>query len=318
METEERLVEAVKLYDVKQFDKALPLIKKMAKKNDPKANYYLGMMALNGLGMKKDTDLAFDSFNKSALELEPSGLYMMGLSYLNGWGVQKNDAKAFEYFQTAAERNFHEAKLKVAECYETGQGIAKNEPKALKIYAELAKNEDAFSAYRIGMAYLEGKGVTKSAESAFTWLNKALSYGSIDAMNRFRYIGTKSKTDARTTQVMYTIGEELLQSDHPKDAMIYLEIAANEGHLLAYQLLVKAYDQGLGCLPDPKKAFDYCLKAAELGDSISMFRLAEKYELGQGVDSSFVKAAKWYELSKNAGHKEALNALNSLRGYHHE
>jgi len=315
METEERLIEAVKLYDVKQFDKALPLLKKMAKKNDPKANYYLGMMAFNGLGMKKDLDLAFESFNKSALELEPSGIHMMGICYLNGLGVQKNDAKAFEYFQTAAERNHHDALLKVAECYEIGIGVAKNEPKALKIYAELAKNEDAFSAYRIGMAYLEGKGVTKSAESAFTWLNKALSYGSIDAMNRFRFIGTKSKTDARSTQVMYTIGEELLQSDHPKDAMIYLEIAANEGHLIAYQLLVKAYDEGIGCLKDPKKAFDYCLKAAELGDALSMFRLAYKYEMGIGVDSSFIKAAKWYELSKNAGYPEASAALNSLRGY---
>ncbi len=315
MENEERLSEAVKLYDVKQFDKALPLIKKLAKKNDPKANYYLGMMALNGLGMKKDIPFAYESFHKAALELDPSGIYMMGICYLNGFGVQKNDAKAFEYFQTAAERNLHEAKLKVAECYETGQGTSKNEPKALKIYAELAKNEDAFSAYRIGMAYLEGKGVTKSAESAFSWLNKALSYGSIDAMNRFRYIGTKSKTDARTTPMIYTIGEELLNSDHPKDAIIYLEIAANEGNLKAYQLLVKAYDQGIGVLRDAKKAFDYCLKASELGDAYSMFQLAEKYEQGLGVDSSFVKAATWYESSKNAGYEPARNALNTLRGY---
>lgn len=315
MENEERLSEAIKLYDVKQFDKALPVIRKLAKKNDPLANYYLGMMSLNGLGMKKDVDIAYDAFNKSALELEPASIYMMGICHLNGWGVSKNETKAFEYFQSAAERKYHEALLKVAECYEIGLGISKNETKALKIYAELAKNEDAFSAYKIGVAYLEGKGVPKSPESAFTWLNKALSYGSIDAMNRFRLIGTKSKTDARTTQMMFSIGEELLLSDHPKDAIIYLEIASNEGHLSAYQNLVKAYDQGIGVLKDAKKSFDYCLKAAELGDGYMAYRLAEKYEQGDGVDSSFVKAAKWYEIAKNLHHEPAVQALNSLRGY---
>ncbi len=315
MENEERLSEAIKLYDVKQFDKALPVIRKLAKKNDPLANYYLGMMALNGLGMKKDIDIALDAFNKSALELEPAGIYMMGICHLNGWGVGKNEAKAFEYFQSAAERKYHEAYMKVAECYEIGLGVSKNETKALKIYAELAKNEDAFSAYKIGVAYLEGKGVPKSPESAFTWLNKALSYGSIDAMNRFRLIGTKSKTDARTTQMMFSIGEELLSSDHPNDAIIYLEIASNEGHLPAFQNLVKAYDQGIGVLKDAKKAFDYCLKAAELGDGYMAYRLAEKYEQGDGVDSSFVKAAKWYDISKNLHYEPAVLALNSLRGY---
>lgn len=315
MENEERLSEAVKLYDVKQFDKALPVLKKLAKKNDPLANYYLGMMALNGLGMKKDVSLAYESFNKAALELEPAAIYMMGVCYLNGFGTSKNDAKAFEYFQSASERKYHDAQLKVAECYEIGLGVTKNETKSLKIYAELAKNEDAFSAYKIGLAYLEGKGVQKSPESAFTWLNKALSYGSIDAMNRFRFIGTKSKTDARTTPMMYSIGEELLNSDHPKDAIIYLEIAANEGYLKAFQGLVKAFDQGIGVLKDPKKAFDYCLKAAELGDGFMAYRLAEKYELGEGVDSSFVKAAKWYEIAKEANYEPAIQALNSLRGY---
>ena len=315
MENEERLSEAVKLYDVKQFDKALPVLKKLAKKNDPLANYYIGMMALNGLGMKKDISLAYESFNKAAMELEPAAIYMMGICNLNGYQVPKNEQKAFEYFQSAAEKKHPEALLKVAECYEIGLGVPKNEAKALKIYAEMAKSEDAFAAYKIGVAYLEGKGVAKSPESAFSWLNKALSYGSIDAMNRFRLIGTKSKTDARTTQMMYSIGEELLSSDHPKDAIIYLEIASNEGHIGAYQLLVKAYDQGIGVLKDPKKAFDYCLKAAELGDGFLSYRLAEKYEQADGVDSSFVKAAKWYEISKKAGYEPAIQALNTLRGY---
>ncbi len=315
MEKDERLSEAIKLFDVRQYDKALPLIRKLAKKNDPEANYYLGMMAMSGLGMKKDPSLAYESFQKAAMELDKNGTYMCGVCHANGIGTTKNDQKAFEYYQTASEQGSPAAKTKMAQAYELGLGVAKNEVKALKIYVELAKNEDAYAAFRIGLAYLEGRGVQKSAENAFSWLNKALSYGSIDAMNQFRLIGTKSKTDARTTSMMVKIGEELLNSDHPQDALIYLEIGSNEGNILAYTLLVKAYDEGLGVLPDSKKAFDYALKAANMGDGASMFKLAYKYECGQGVDSSFVSAAKWYEEAQKAGYEPATEALSSLRGY---
>ena len=315
MEKDERLSEAIKLYDVKQFDKALPLIKKFAKKNDPAAHYYLGMMALYGNGVKKDPLSAYESFQKSAMELDMNGLYMCGVCHANGFGTTKDDKKAFEYYQTAAEAGHIEAKIKMAQAYEIGFGIPKSDAKALKIYVELAKAEDAFAAYKIGTAYLEGKGVQKSPENAFSWLNKALSWGSIDAMNQFRLIGTKSKTDARTTSMMVKIGEELLHSDHPQDAIIYLQIGSNEGDVLAYTLLIEAYDQGIGVATDLKKAFEFCTKAANLNDPESMYRLAVKYELGQGVDSSFIKAAKWYEQSATAGYEPAKTALFSMRGY---
>ncbi len=315
MEFDERLTEAIKFYDVKLYDKALPIMRKFAKKDDPQALYYQGMMAFNGLGMKKDPDLAFDSFQRSAKELNLSAIYMCGICHQTGFGTPKNDQKAFEYFQTAAESNHIEAKIKCAQCYEVGQGVSKNDVKALKIYIELAKQEDAYSAFKIGMAFLDGKGVQKSAESAFQWLNKALSYGSIDAMNQFRRIGTKSKTDQRSTDMIVKIGEDFLNSDHPQDAIIYLEIGANENSVKAFGLLIKAYDQGIGVLTDAKKAFDYCLKAANLNDPFSMYQLGEKYELGRGVDSSFVLAAKWYEASSVAGYEPAKVALLGLRGY---
>jgi len=111
------------------------------------------------------------------------------------------------------------------------------------------------------------------------------------------------------------IGEDFLATDHPQDALIYLEIGANEESIKAYELLIKAYDEGIGVLADAKKAFDYCLKAANLNDPRSMAQLAEKYELGRGVDSSFVLAARWYEKASLAGYEPAKTSLVGLRGY---
>ncbi len=309
------LQEAIKRYDIKQYDQALPTIKRLVKKNDPIAHYYYGLMALSGLGMKKDETLAFQSFDKSAKELNPQAIYMCGICYQNGHGVEQNLAKAFEFFQTAHQHKVTDATLQVALCYEEGLGVEKNIPEAIKLYAQLARNEHAFAAYKIGMAYLEGRGVQKSPENAFSWLNKALSYGSIDAMNQFRLIGTKSKTDVRTTQMMATIGLDYLKTNHPHDALIYFQIAANEGDVSSLKQLKALYENGLGVNKDAKTAFDYCLKAANAQDVESMVELGRKYEMGSGVASSFVLAAEWYEKAAAKGYQPAIDTLRSLRGY---
>ncbi|MFA5006386.1 MAG: tetratricopeptide repeat protein [Candidatus Izemoplasmatales bacterium] len=315
MERDPILTEAIKAYEVRQYDKALSLLRRLARKNDPEALYYLGMIHYENHAGKPDPVFAFDCFRRSAMELEVRSLYMCGRCYEEGSGVEKDLAKAYEYYAAGSAKGDPEAALKEAECLETGKGIARNEQKALAIYVELSKRQNPYATYRIGMAYLEGRGVARSPESAFSWLNKALALGSADAMNQFRLIGTKSKTDARSTADIAQIGRELFRSDRPERAIPYLLIAAAENDAASVRLLQEAAESGRGMKQDAKVAFEYAQRGAAMLDPVSMLSLGRKYEAGDGVRSSALSAASWYAKAAQAGSAEAAAELVALRGY---
>jgi len=316
MDRENLMLEAKKNYEIRQYEPALATFRKLAKKDDVEALRYLGKMAYFGQGMKKDPILAYQSFYRAAIELDVESVYMVGRCLEEGVGVPANPEKAYEYYSAASVRGNVDAELKEAICYEEGIGVPTNKQKALEIFVDLAKKANhPYATYRIGMAYLNGFGVVKSAENAFSWLNRALALGSPDAMNQFRLIGTKSKRDDRTTTDILAIGTDLFHSDRPKDAIIFLQMAANEGAVEALRLLDEAYHDGRGVVQSATTAFEYAQKGAAAKDPESMFRLGKKYEAGDGVISSYPRAAEWYEAASSLGHSEAKNELLGIRGY---
>jgi len=304
------------LVEIRRYAEALPVVRKWAKKGHREALTLLGKMAYFGWGMKKDDALAYDSFYKAAIDLDVEAVYMVGRCLEEGRGVPKDLPKAFEYYAAAAIRGSVDAQLREAICHEEGIGTEPNDQKALSLYVDLTKRlQHPYATFRIGMAYLNGKGVTKSPENAFSWLNKALALGSVDAMNQFRLIGTKSKRDERTTQDIFAIGADLFAGERPKDAIAYLQIAANEGELRAFLLLDDAYREGRGVPRSPESAVSWLQKAAVLGDPEAMHRLGRRLETGEGIPSSFPSAAKWYAEAARRGHVAAQSDLKGIRGY---
>tara|TARA_B110000259_G_scaffold187895_1_gene243900 strand:+ start:418 stop:3390 length:2973 start_codon:yes stop_codon:yes gene_type:complete len=66
----------------------------------------------------------------------------------------------------------------------------------------------------------------------------------------------------------------------------------------AFYSLSRIYESGMGRLnQDYTKAYNYILKAVELGDPGSYSMLGYLYEYGSGVEQSFEKAFKYYELA---------------------
>jgi len=78
------------------------------------------------------------------------------------------------------------------------------------------------------------------------------------------------------------------------------------------------HDQGIGCLLDPKQAFIYFEKAANMGDIsetlVASHELGNCYIQGKGVDKSQAKAIHWYKQSANAGF--ALSHFSLGQIYH--
>ncbi|MDD5602154.1 MAG: hypothetical protein PHP78_04235 [Candidatus Izemoplasmatales bacterium] len=315
MDTNFLLSEAKKAYDMRQYPKAYPLFAKLAKKGLVEANHYLGLMNFYGQAISKNEDVAFRFFSKAARELFSDSIAMLGRCYEEGRGTNQDYKQAYEYYVAAATQGNAEGMIRQAKFHEQGLFVPKDMAKAIQLYVDLAKKDNPYAMYKIGMAYFHGEGVKKSLESAYAWLNKALSKGSIDAMNHFRFLGTKSATDLRTSTAILTHGKDLFASESPESAIIYFEIAAREGLTEAYRYLRDAYDQGKGVKQSPEKAFQMALAGAMKEDDEQMRILAKKYEMGHGVPSSFLKAAEWLEKASKLGNSAARTELLGLRGF---
>ncbi|MGD9909928.1 MAG: hypothetical protein AB7U79_04885 [Candidatus Izemoplasmatales bacterium] len=306
------LKEAVKHYQVRQYDLALPIFKKYAKLKDPQSMYYLGLMSYYGNGLKQNSKDAYLYFVKAKEERIIDASYMIGLMYELGQYVEQNYEQAYQFYQAAFHEGHSESGIKIAYFYEQGYFVEKNMKKAIETYVECAKKDHPYALYKIGKAYLTGEGIRKSTENAHVWLNKALLQGSTDAMNEFRLLGSKSSSDIRTKEQLFSIGMELVTNKREEDAFIYFEIASNEGHNGALHQLIDLMKSSQNI--NYEKYFELLETGAKRKDGYSIFLLGKAYEQGQGCLSSLLKAESFYLKAIECEYTEATSALKKIRG----
>ncbi len=314
MSKETLLNEAKKFYDIRNYKSAYDGFKKLTK-DFSEANYYMGLLFYHGYYPKQDYKAAFTYFKRAWVDLFPDAIYMLGKCYEEGNGIDKDLTQAFKLYEAAQKSGSEDASIKVAKFYEQGLVVERSLTKAIETYVALTKKHNAYAMYKIGYFYLNGIGLKKSIDSAYSWLNKALSAGSVEAMNYFRYLGSKSKSDMRSTSDILFTGKSLYDKGEYEEAASYLEIAAKEESLEAILLISDMYKNGNGVEKSLEKAFNILLKYKDLKDPGLYLAIGKKYELGEGVDSSFVKACKFYELAAKMDNEEAKRELLEMRGY---
>ena len=308
------LLNAIKFYKVKNYREAFPIFKKLAK-TQTEAAYYLGLMYFYGYSTNQDYTLAFKSFKKAWEGLYPDAIYMLGVCYDEAKGVKQNLNQAFELYQAAAKNDSELAILKIAKFYEEGVVVEKSLKTAIELYVKLTKYHNAYAMYKIGSFYLEGKGLKKSLDNAYMWLNKSLAAGSVEAMNYFRLLGSKSKTDIRSTEEIFLAGQSYFEKGDYEPAIQMFEIAAKEKYIKAIFKLSNAYLNGEGVEKSPEMSFKTLLKYKDLDNPELYYRIGKKYEMGEGINSSYIKAAIFYELAAKQEHEQGKIALLEIRGY---
>jgi len=80
-----------------------------AERGDPKAQYHLGYIYLEGKGVTQDDAQALLWFQKAAEQGFAQAQYVLGFLYQEGRGTPKDDAQAALWFRKAAEQGDAEA-----------------------------------------------------------------------------------------------------------------------------------------------------------------------------------------------------------------
>lgn len=94
-----------------------------------------------------------------------------------------------------------------------------------------------------------------------------------------------------------------------------LELAtplAEDGNLLALEMLYASYTYGYGVPVDHVKALEWLRKGADLGDAASLDALGHHYYEGIGVAPDAAEALRWFRLAAEQGYAPAIYNLGIM------
>ena len=158
----------------------VPALTAMAEAGSAEAQYNLGVMYDNGLGVAQDYAAAVSWYRKAADQGNAPAQSNLGVMYYNGRGVPKDLAAAAEWFRKAANQQepdsaknlvVVEAILRKQQLMATAE-LRGDYPTIIRIYAQDGDKNGVISALTESAEKLSGSGGCRN-------INTALTYASI-------------------------------------------------------------------------------------------------------------------------------------------
>ena len=247
----------------------------LAQQGNPDAQYYLGLMYMNGVGVEQNFQEAFNWYLAAATQGHVAAMHQTGNAYVGGQGVEM-DMDKFIYWVEKAQQARRESNRKYvdelrqrndphAEAFERGleAQLSQKYDEALPIWRDLAAKDVAAVQRHLAKLHLHGYGVTENRSTAIEWYRRAANLG--DAESQFElglFIMSGEIFDATGGNVgLYDIAprdhfllkqydfdesywrdnaQETLHTHTYVIASMWLILAAGQGHQEAAAYLVNA------------------------------------------------------------------------------
>ena len=132
--------------EMEDYERAVYYLSFEAVQGNPRAQYNLGLMYKNGIGVKKDFNEALGWFILGSNNDHMLSKYALGLMYYKGEGISKNYSKAMNLFLDASFMGHPASQINVGNMYYFGEGVGKNYPKA-HMWWSFAKEKGVDAAF---------------------------------------------------------------------------------------------------------------------------------------------------------------------------
>jgi TPR repeat protein len=152
----------------------------LAEQGDDAAQFNLGLMYRNGLGILQDYKTAMKWFTLAAEQGVADAQTSLGVMYYNGRGVPPDYATAAKWYTLAAEQGDAHAQFHLGELYYFGEGVPPDYATAAKWFTLAAEQGVAHAQFNLGVMYNQGEGVIQDDVYAHMWGNIAASNGNED------------------------------------------------------------------------------------------------------------------------------------------
>jgi TPR repeat protein len=276
-----------------------------ATNNDVTAQYYLGRIYWDGIGVDQNYDEAVKFIRLAAEQGLAAAQNSLGWAYYKGLGMPEDSGEAFKWYQKAADQGNAKAEINLAWMYAGGEygtnaasgqgadaqirsgGFAPNHPLAEKLMSQAVDLKSAEGQYEMGDLLEnemdnEGHQDTNSFPAAGEWFRKAAAQGLAEAQYRLAD--------------MYNTGQ--LGDDQRSNCIPWFLKAAAQGNADAQSEvgeLSKYYPNSP--LLNQVHPVDALRQSAEQGNLDAQYQLAHRYKTGHGVPKDPVEAFKWMQMA---------------------
>ncbi|KAL8924343.1 MAG: hypothetical protein Q9208_004125 [Pyrenodesmia sp. 3 TL-2023] len=287
------------------FEKALVWFKRGLANGDALCQYELGLMYLNGFGVRKDPVTAADYFKEAANQDMASAQTYLGQLFLD----QGDVSTATRYFDLAARHGHIEAFYHLAEISNNGIGRERSCGVATAYYKLVAEKAEALhsSFIEANNAYDDG-----DLETALVDYMMAAEHGYEAAQANVAYILDDHKSILSFDSLLpwkkrrHSLQNNLL-------ALIYWTRSAKQSNIDSMVKMGDYYLGGYGVETDMEKAAMCYQTAAETHQSAqALWNLGWIHENGMGVEQDFHLAKRFYDQALETNQEAYLPVKMSL------
>ena len=170
----------VQAYNAGDYAAALAQLRPLAEyAGDPKAEYLVGTMYSDGLGVRRDPRTAARFFEAAARQDDPDAAFSLGFLLYYGEGdegdphaVGADPAAAARWFANSAERGNASAEYFLGHMFRTGNGATQDVPAARHWLVAAADQGIVAAQFEAGLLYAQQDGFENAIE-AYKWFDLA-------------------------------------------------------------------------------------------------------------------------------------------------
>ena len=163
---------------VKQdFQEAAKWSRQAADQGYAKAQFNLGFIYEKGQGVKQDLKEAVKWYRRAAHQGLEQAQFNLGFMHESGKGVKHDFKEAVKWYRKAADEGFADAQSNLGAMYNRGYGVKQDLKEAVKWYRKAADQGFKSAQYNLGTMYENGQGVKQDLKEAANWHNKAADQG---------------------------------------------------------------------------------------------------------------------------------------------
>lgn len=329
----------------KEYVKAKNAFLECANRGDSQGQFWLAKLTIQVNGHYSDTDTlglsseavkkyAFDLYNKSADQNDGDGYYGLCCCYLNGWGVEENTKQGIKLLDKSVELESPWGYAIKGYSLVYGYNGVKDIAKGMEYIKKSVKAENYLGITFLGELYAKGDAVKMDINKGLKLLNEGVEHGELkanDILARLYFWGENvekneslafeyakdGSTDVRTTFIQafcyyYRTGVE--QNRDIAIKLAYIAAQSNFNHAVCFWGDI--CDDGYGT---KKEAFEYFMKAAELGHVYATAKVGEYLLKGTAGKTNYSLAKKYLTKAASEGSDDAqklLSAYGSILNYY--
>lgn len=253
-----RNAEAMSYYNMGYYTLAVDCFSELLEYDYPPAITNMGIACMNGTGINRDTEKAFNYFLKAAGMGEPTAQQHLGAMYALGIYVEQCDSLSYYWFMSAAENGNTKAMNALGHIYLNGKYVSADTDEALKWFKRSALSGDLDGLYEYGLQLIKRDPNYKDEE---------LGTG-------YNCIYSAAKNGHRTSQKL--LMNDALRGGNDRTVFWWAKALHSSGDHEGTKVLADCYRYGYGVSRSQKVARKLYQMAVERGNEEAR-RVLEKW-----------------------------------------